>query len=66
MFIDTVLPFRLHSVPKIFNAVTDALEWIIRKNGVREPCHYLDDFLVLGSPASEERARNSLALVKWE
>ena len=65
VFVDTVLPFGLRSAPKIFNAVADALEWIVRKNGVRELCHYLDDFLVLGSPGSEECAWNLSALVKW-
>ena len=34
IFIDTVLPFGLRSAPKIFNSVADALEWIVRSNGV--------------------------------
>ena len=34
VFIDTVLPFGLHSAPKVFNTVADALERIVRKNGV--------------------------------
>ena len=41
------------------------MEWIVRKNGVAETCHYLDDFLVLGKPGCEECARNLSALVKW-
>ena len=65
VFIDTVLPFGLRSAPKIFSAVADAVEWIVRKNGVRELCHYLDDFLVFGSPGSNECAQNLSALVKW-
>ena len=27
MFIDPMLPFGLHSVPKIFNAVADTIQW---------------------------------------
>ena len=65
VFVDTVLPFGLRSAPKIFNAVADALEWIVRKNGVKKLCHYLDDFLLLGTPGSEECARNLAALVRW-
>ena len=41
------------------------MEWIVRKNEVRELCDYLDDFLVLGNPGSEECAQNLSALVKW-
>ena len=48
-----------------FNAVVNAMEWIVRKNGVRELCHYLDDFLVLGNSGSDECVQNLLALVKW-
>ena len=28
-FVDTCLPFGLRSAPKLFNAVADALEWMI-------------------------------------
>ena len=63
MFIDTVLPFGLRSAPKIFNAVADALEWIVRKDGVRELYHYLDDFLVLGAPGSGECASSMSKLL---
>ena len=30
LYIDAILPFGLRSAPKIFNALADALEWIIR------------------------------------
>ena len=65
VFVDTVLPFGLRSAPKVFNAVADAMEWIVRKNGIREICHYLDDFLVFGSPESNECAQNLSALISW-
>lgn len=46
-YIDMALPFGLRSAPKIFTAIGDALEWILRKAGI-ESIHYLDDFLVFG------------------
>ncbi len=56
LFIDTALPFGLRSAPKIFTAVADAIEWIVRNEGVEFLFHYLDDFLVVGSSASNECA----------
>ena len=29
VYIDTALPFGLRSAPKIFTAISDALEWIL-------------------------------------
>ena len=52
MFVDTTLPFGLRSAPKIFMAVADALEWIVKCEGVNAVIHYLDDFLLAGSPGS--------------
>ena len=43
----------VRSAPKIFNAVADALEWCIAKEGVTHVFHYLDDFVVIGPPQSE-------------
>ena len=53
VYVDAMLPFGLRSTPKIFNAVADALEWCVAKAGVQVLYHYLDDFIVLGPPASE-------------
>ena len=36
LYVDTALPFILRSAPKIFNAVADALQWIMERNGVPE------------------------------
>ena len=63
IFIDTVLPFGLRSAPKIFNSVADALEWIVRSNGVEEICHYLYDFLVVGAPGSPQCSESLAALL---
>ena len=54
IYIDAMLPFGLRSAPKIFNAVADALEWCVIKEGVSYVYHYLDDFAVLGPPSCEE------------
>ena len=34
LYIDTVLPFGLREAPKIFNAIADAVEWILLHTGV--------------------------------
>ena len=57
VYIDPMLPFGLRSAPKIFNAVADALEWCLRADGIRHVFHYLDDFVVLGAPGSDECSR---------
>lgn len=54
IFVDGMLPFGLRSAPKIFTAVADALEWILRSRGVRHVDHYLDDFVTFGPPNSDE------------
>ena len=52
-FIECALPFGLRSVPKIFTAVADAAEWILTSFGIRNLCHYLDDYLLMGPPQSQ-------------
>ena len=51
VYVDKVLPFGLRSVPLIFSAVTDALQWMLRQKGVSFVEHYLDDFITLGNQA---------------
>ena len=56
VFVDACLLFGLRSAPKIFNATAVALEWIIAHRGasfVEFIIHYLDDFLLRGSPHTE-------------
>lgn len=62
VYVDTALPFGLRSAPKIFTAVADAVEWILRSEGVNFVIHYLDDFLLVGPPNSDECA-SSLAIL---
>ena len=52
-YVDGMLLFGLCSAAKIFNAVADALELCIAKQGVTHSFHYLDDFLVMGPPQSD-------------
>ena len=52
-FIDRVQPFGLRSAPKFFSALTDAMMWVMHERGVQHALHYLDDFLLLGSPTSQ-------------
>ena len=54
IFFDTRLPFGLRSAPKIFSAVADALQWAFQRNGVTWVAHYLDDFITMGTPGSQE------------
>lgn len=53
-FVDKALPFGLRSAPKVFSAVADAMAWILFKRGIQFLLHYLDDFLLVGSPGSSE------------
>ena len=47
-YIDTVLPFGLCSVPNIFYAISDRLEWVLHQHGLVHLVKYIDDFLVAG------------------
>ncbi len=58
LYIDQTLSFGLRSAPKIFNSIADALEWIARARGAKLIHHYLDDFIVVGAPATSECARS--------
>jgi len=51
LYIDMSLPFGLRSAPKIYNAVADALQWILEAAGIKV-MHYLDDFLIFGAPGT--------------
>ena len=58
-YIDRTQPFWLRSANKIFNAIADTLAWSLNSQGVRYLLHYLDDFLLLGTPHTHE-AQDSL------
>ena len=56
VYIDAALPFGLRSAPKLFNALADGLEWIGKQLGIEFLWHYLDDFITIGRPHTEECA----------
>lgn len=58
VYVDKTLPFGLRSAPLIFTAVADALAWLMKREGVSLVDHYLDDFITLGRPRSDECANN--------
>ena len=57
-YVDSALLFGLRSAPKIFNAIADALDWILQSKKVKCITHYLDDFVTIGAPKSGECASN--------
>ena len=63
LFIDCVLPFGLHSTPRIFTAIADVLQWRAKLEGISRILHYLDDFLVISEAGSDEGGRNLQALL---
>ena len=63
VFIDPMLPFGLRSAPKIFNAVADALNWLLHQRGIPHVLHYLDDFIIISPPRSSQ-GQESLALLR--
>ena len=67
LYVDGLLPFGLRSAPKLFTALADALIGIMGNHGVSEAIHYLDDFLILGWPDTEQckvALQTSLSLCK--
>ena len=58
IFIDTCLPFGLRSSPKLFDILADFLAWILEHQGVLSLLYYLDDFLTIGRPCSNECYKN--------
>ena len=58
VWMDTTLPFGLRSAPIIFNVVADCLQWMFRRHSQGDVIHYLDDFLFVGAPSSEECGRS--------
>ena len=57
IFMDKTLPFGLRSAPKIFSAVADAAQWILKKEGVNSSLHYLDDYIFVASDQSSAMAQ---------
>ncbi len=58
IYVDPCLPFGLRSAPKIFNVVADGLCWCLRQAGIQFVLHYLDDFIIVAPPDTDECARS--------
>ena len=58
VYIDATLPFGLRSAPLIFTALADGLQWVLEQRGVSYIAHYLDDFITIGPPNSNQCFRN--------
>lgn len=56
--------FGLRSAPKLFNLLADLLEWILEHMGITFLLHYLDDFLTIGSPDTDECHHNLQMLIE--
>ena len=54
LYINTVLPFRLRSAPKLFNIIADAVHFIAHSQGVQHITHHLDDYIILGRLGLEQ------------
>lgn len=54
LYIDKVLPFGLRSAPLLFTTLVDAAEWVIHQKGVTHVWHYVDDFIFVGEPHSDQ------------
>ena len=52
---------QLISAPKIFTALADAAEWILKQRGVQFCLHYLDDYLIIGQ--NQEQCTGDLYIV---
>ena len=47
LLVNKALPFGLPAAPKIFTALVDAAEWLIRQRIIYFCIHYLDDYLII-------------------
>ena len=56
-YVDRALPFGLRSAPKIFSAVADMMVWVLYNAGIEHLIRYLDDFLFLVAPHSDDGAK---------
>ena len=64
LYVDTALPFSLHSAPKIFGALASTFEWVLKEKVVSFIHHYLDDFITAGPPGSGECQHNLATMLE--
>jgi len=49
-YVETILSFGFRLAPFLFTKTVDTLLWIMKQNGVSWAIHYVDDFLMIGTP----------------
>lgn len=62
VYVDTALPFKLWSAPKVFNALADALQWHVKQDGIQYLWHNLNDFITVGQAGTGECDFNNKVL----
>ncbi len=60
VYVNICLPFSLCSAPKIFSAVADGIAWVMHCKVLQSLIHYLDDFLLVGSPGNLTSCQSDL------
>ena len=58
LYVDVTLPFGRCSASMIFNAVAEALAFVIRQKGMEGSDHYLDNFKIVDKLRSPQCKRN--------
>uniref|UniRef100_A0A1X7TYC4 Reverse transcriptase domain-containing protein n=1 Tax=Amphimedon queenslandica TaxID=400682 RepID=A0A1X7TYC4_AMPQE len=51
-------------MPKLFSVIADMIQFIAKSQGVNHITHYLDDFIILGSPNSPQCGRDLNTMVE--
>ena len=62
LYIDPMLPFGLRSAPKIFNVVADA--WHLHRTQIQFIRHYLDDYIIIAPPSSNQGVHDLQLLLR--
>ena len=66
VYVDRMLPFGLRSAPKIFSAIADAAQWVLKNMGVTLSLHYLDDFILVAKSTAEATQQKHLLVSQFE
>ena len=66
VYVDRMLPFRLHSAPKIFSAIADATQWVLKNMGVTLSLHYLDNFILVAKSAAATNQQKHLLVSQFK
>ena len=56
--------FGLRSAPLLFSAVADALQWMMQHKGASYVDHYVDYFITVGFPGSDECSNNTRIMLQ--